>query len=594
MLCRSLLCLLGMVVASVVVAESAEPKRVSSPVGRAIGDFTLPDVMGRPWALADCKDAKAVVVFFLGTECPVNNAYLPRLGELHESYSDSGVRLVAINANQQDTAQRVAEHAKRFAIPFPVLKDVNNVVADRFGAEKTPEAFVLDARRIVRYRGRIDDQYGVGYKRPQPTRNDLSDALDEVLAGKAVSRPSTEVAGCFISRVAQTTTVNATVTFTKDVAPILQKNCQECHRPGQIGPMPLLTFDDAAAWSATIRQVVEERRMPPWHADPRHGKFHNDRRLPDAERDKLLAWIDQGCAPGRADEQPPPRQFAEGWNIGTPDVVLSMAKEYTVPAEAEEGIRYQYFAVPTGFDEDKWIQAAEVRPGNREVVHHVIVFVMPAGARTRDRNHPDGIGNGMLVAYAPGDQPVRFPPGTAKKIPKGHDLVFQMHYTPNGKVGKDRSSVGLIFAKDKPGFEAKTRGIAQRIFIIPPGASNHKVTSHTTFPRNVVLWNLFPHMHLRGKSFEYRVVYPDGKTDTLLSVPRYDFAWQTIYWLEKPLTLPAGSRIECTAHFDNSTANLNNPDPEKYVRWGDQTWEEMMIGFTDYSYTDPADAASAR
>ena len=415
-----------------------------------------------------------------------------------------------------------------------------------------------------------------------------------MLAGKAVSQPTTEVAGCFIARVNQATNVNAGVTFSKDVAPILQKNCQECHRPGQIGPMPLLTFEDAAAWSETIRQVVEERRMPPWHADPRYGTFHNNRRLAESERNTLLAWINQGCAPGRSDDLPAPRKFAEGWSIGQPDVVLSMSKEFTVPAEAKGGIRYQYFVIPTGFGEDKWIQAAEVRPGNREVVHHIIVFVMPAGERNRDRNHPDGIGNGMLVAYAPGDQPVRFPPGTAKKIPKGYDLVFQMHYTPNGKEGTDRSSVGLIFATDKPQHEAKTRAIAQRIFIIPPGASSHKVTSSTTFPRDAVLWNLFPHMHLRGKSFEYRAVYPDGKSETLLSVPRYDFGWQTIYWLEKPLALPAGTRIECTAHFDNSPANLNNPDPEKFVRWGDQTWEEMMIGFTDYSFTGPANAASNR
>jgi peroxiredoxin len=569
--------------AALVGLLSALPTRAddtsASRIGKQIAAFSLKDGGGKTWSPADFKDAKALVVVFIGTECPINNAFMPRLVELHKEYAGRGVRFLAINANQQDSPRRVAEHAKKFALPFPVLKDATGAAADLFAARRTPEAYVLDGRRTVRYQGRIDDQYGIRISRPRPTRRDLAVALDEVLAGKTVSQPVTPVAGCVIARAAKPK-ANPTITYAKQVSRILQKNCQECHRPGQIGPMALLSYEDAAAWSATIREVVEERRMPPWHADPRHGKFANDRSLAKADRDTLLAWIDQGCPKGEEKDLPAPRRFAADWRIGKPDVVLAMQTEFKVPAEAPRGVRYKHFAVPTNFKEDVWVQAAEARPGNRAVVHHIIVYVIdPRKGRPRSA---DGIGEGYLVAHAPGDLPAVFAPGSARKIPRGSVLVFQMHYTPNGVAQTDRSSVGLIFAKKPPRYEVRTRSIAQRRLLVPAGAANHKETSVTTFPKDVLLFSLFPHMHLRGKSFEYRVVYPDGKGQVLLSVPRYDFNWQSNYHLAEPLRLPAGTRIECTAHYDNSKDNPNNPDPTRPVRWGDQTWQEMMIGFVDY------------
>jgi hypothetical protein len=258
-----------------------------------------------------------------------------------------------------------------------------------------------------------------------------------------------------------------------------------------------------------------------------------------------------------------------------------MKDEYVVPPKTERGaIRYQYFGVPTNFQEDMWIQAAEARPGNYKVVHHILVYIrVPGVGRSRT---PDGIGQGLLVAFAPGDMPAILPEGSAKKIPRGAELFFQMHYTPVATREKDRSSVGLIFSKKPPQNEARTRAIAQQILVIPPNAENHKATSMTRLREDSLLLSLLPHMHLRGKSFEYVATYPDGKQETLLKVPEYNFNWQTVYRLEKPLRLPAGTRIDCTAYFDNSSKNRNNPDPKKYVIWGDQTWEEMMIGFIDY------------
>jgi peroxiredoxin len=565
------------------------PAGAETKAAKTIKPFRLTDADGKGWSLADQKDRKAVVVLFLGTECPINNQYLPRLTELHKEFAAKDVAFVAVNSNVHDTATRIAAHVKANAVPFPVLKDTGNVVADDFAARRTPEAFVVTPAGKVLYQGRIDDQIGIGFKRKAPTRRDLALALDEALAGKAVSKPLTDVAGCIIARAIKPKETG-TITFTKHVSRILQNRCQECHRPGEVGPMPLISYEDALSWQGMIDEVVSEGRMPPWHADAKHGKFANDRRLTKQEKETILGWIKQGCPKGDDRDMPEPKTFAKGWMIGKPDVVFEMEREFTVPAEGgKSGIRYQHFRVQTNFAEDRWIQAAEAKPGAREVVHHIIVYVVDPsklknGKGGRAGDIRDGIGNGFLAAYAPGDMPLDLPAGHAKKLPKGALLVFQMHYTPDGVARKDRSSVGLVFAKEPPRYEVRTRGIAQQLFLIPPGAEAHEVKSKTTFDRDVTLMSLLPHMHLRGKDFKYDVTYPDGKQETLLSVPRYDFNWQSNYRLEKPIKLPAGTKIDCKAHFDNSRGNPNNPDPKKAVYWGEQTWEEMMIGFVDYAF----------
>jgi hypothetical protein len=364
------------------------------------------------------------------------------------------------------------------------------------------------------------------------------------------------------------------VTYAADVAKIVQDRCQSCHRAGQIAPFPLLSYDDARRHAAMIAEVVEDRRMPPWHADPRHGRFRNDRHLTPRERETLLAWVEQGAPLGDPAALPPPRTFPDGWQIGTPDVVFELPEPHTVAAQGT--LPYVNKRVPTHFQEDMWIQAAEAQPGDRAVVHHILVFVDDHSGQRRQ-----GLG-GQLCGFAPGDMPAVFAPGIAKKVPAGSDLVFQLHYTPVGTVRTDRSRVGLIFAKQPVEHLAITRGIAQRRFIIPPGAPNHPVTSSFTFASDAHLLSLLPHMHLRGKSFEYTATYPDGSREVLLSVPAFDFGWQTSYVLETPRAMPKGTRIDCMAHYDNSAENPANPDPKRAVLWGDQTFEEMMIGYIDY------------
>jgi hypothetical protein len=430
-------------------------------------------------------------------------------------------------------------------------------------------------------------------------------------------------------------------TFSKDVAPIFYKNCTNCHRPGEIAPMSLLTYSDARPWAKSIATRVARGAMPPWHADPAHGEFLNDRRLSDAEKDTVARWVAAGAPEGDAAELPAQPTYADGWMIGQPDVVLSMQEDYPIPASGE--VKYQYFEVPTNFTEDRWVQAFEVRPGNRATVHHVIVYTRPpaqprpqqsAGtpstapaqpatrpaplfefaehmeippgqtggkqlppeerkpAGPNDRPMPRTLGP-SVGAYVPG-MPLRvYPEGTATRLRAGSTLIFQMHYTPMGKATTDRTSIGLIFAKAPPRIELRGTVLANGALHIPAGAADQRVDAEMTINQNITLWSVLPHTHVRGKRWEYQAIYPDGRTETILSVPKYDFEWQTDYVYKEPLKLPKGTKIHASAWYDNSTNNPSNPDPTKEVWWGDQTWEEMM--FTGLTYSlDAAPAPTAQ
>jgi hypothetical protein len=373
----------------------------------------------------------------------------------------------------------------------------------------------------------------------------------------------------------------APVTFNKDVAPIFYKNCIGCHRPGEIAPMSLITFKEVRPWAKAIREKVATREMPPWHADPNYGKWENDRRLTQKEIDTVVAWIDGGAAEGKVNDLPPAPKFASGWQIGEPDLVFHMPTEYTVPAEGS--VPYQHFTVPTNFKEDRYIQALEARAGNLSVVHHIVMYVREPGDQSRRRGQQFNIGDGILGALSPGQTPFIAKPGQAKLIKAGSQLVFQMHYTPNGEVAKDRSMVGLIFAKGPVDKIVNTKAAFDVRFVIPPGASNHEIKAVYEFEQDSHIVSLMPHMHLRGKDIVYRALYPDGRSEILLSVPRYDFNWQVYYYPAKPLPAPKGTRIEAVAHYDNSVKNTRNPDPSREVRFGEQTWDEMMNAFFDFT-----------
>ncbi|MEK6237234.1 MAG: redoxin domain-containing protein, partial [Planctomycetales bacterium] len=533
-----------------------------------------PDASGKQTALADFSDAKLVVLVFLGTECPIGNAYVPDLVDFRKRYLDKHVQVIGVNSNLSDSAEAIAKHAKEFRIDFPLLVDNEQLAADLAGARRTPEVFVLDQRRAIRYHGRIDDRLGYDFKKDKPLRPDLEEAIKELLADKPVSVSHTELEGCLITRRARLKD-EGEITYAKHVAAILQNRCANCHHPGAAAPFSLLTYESARDWSEMIREVVSQRRMPPWNVDPRYGHFSNDLRMTKQEIDVVTAWIDGGSPLGDKKDLPKLREFAENWMIGKPDLILKMPREFTVQATGT--VKYQYFVTPTNFKQDRWVQASEARPGNRAVVHHIIAFVRPKGSR-RFRGLP------AVGGSAPGEEPNIHPEGVGFRIPAGAEIVWQVHYTPTGKVEKDRSEVGLVFCKKPPRRQIKGGGAFNVRFQIPPGASNHRLVSHARFTKDVELLTLMPHMHLRGKDFRYTAHFPDGRKQILLNIPDYDFNWQHRYRFAKPIFLPKGTSIECVAHFDNSANNPANPDPTKTVRWGDQTWEEMMIGW--YSHVD--------
>lgn len=427
------------------------------------------------------------------------------------------------------------------------------------------------------------------------------------------------------------------ITFTKDVAAIFNKRCAECHRPNDIAPFSVLSYKDVRPWARSIREKVITREMPPWHADPHFGDFSNDARLTQNEIDTVVAWVDQGAKEGEPEDLPSAPAQSDGWRIRTPDLVLAMPREVTV--EPDAGDRYVYAIVRNMFKEDRWVQAAEVRPTNRRVVHHAIAHVVTPDASTRARESEGGrdrekelaifykdgglsrvktdapvIDDGAssprggsvfkrgsdadsdvltnwLTSYAPGKGPDIYPQGMAKLVPAGSSIVIQVHYSAfQGRPGqpeKDRTYVGLVFAGKPAEKEVKTLTIQNHYFRIPAGADSHLVTASYTIDEEAHLISYMPHMHLRGKDMKYEVIYPGGRRETLLWVPRYNFGWQTVYWLKSPMTIPKGTRFIVTAHFDNSRGNKYNPDPTRDVRWGERTDDEMMMGYIEYFVEKP-------
>jgi hypothetical protein len=381
------------------------------------------------------------------------------------------------------------------------------------------------------------------------------------------------------------------VTFHKDIEPILQDRCQSCHRPGEVGPMALMTYDQARPWAKAIRAAVVQGKMPPWPINPNYGKFLDDRSLSKEQIGLLTAWVDSGAPEGNRADAPKPRTWVEGWNIPTPDVVLEMPQAFEMPAKGRA--EYQYIVVPTGFTEDKWVQMAELRPSDRTITHHAQIYIrepgskwladQPPGVPLPLANKSGGMGSEILAIYTPGMVPDVFKPGTAKLIPAGSDLVFQMHYTATGKPGSDRTKLGLVFAKEPPKQRAFTMLGANVSISIPPGDPNYKAEAIVPITQNMTLLTLFPHLHLRGKAFQFELIYPTGESETLLKVDQWSLNWQLSYKLAKPIELKPGMKIKATGWWDNSANNPANPDPTLNVKWGEQSWDEMLVGFFDVS-----------
>ncbi|WP_250847101.1 redoxin domain-containing protein [Aquisphaera insulae] len=569
---------------------------VSGPVDLRAADEPLGPVRlgsrrgtdGKDVAL-DATPGGLAVLLFYSPECPISNAYSPTLAALVSDFSSQHVTWAGICVDPEMSDRDLADHARDFGLKFPVIRDPRGSLARKLGATITPEAFVIDPAGKVRYHGRIDGQFAKrGVRNANATGNELRDALVALLKGEPVAQPFVAAVGCPIPRPRDAAPAP---TYSKEVARILQANCQECHRKGQVGPFALETYDQARKRAADIAAVTEDRSMPPWKAAPGIGpKFRHDRSLSDRDIAVLLAWSEAGAPEGDPADLPAPRTFPADWAIeGGPDLVLDIGTDFQVPASG--GDIYRCFVVPVNLPADQYVTGIEYQPGNRSVVHHVLSYVDVAGqARKRDEAEPgrgytcfSGPGIeivGDLGGWAPGNQPTQLEDGIGRALPAKCDVVIQVHYHPSGKVETDRTRIGLRFARKPIRQVLHWNAALNTDMKVPAGASNAEVQAAWPVPVDVMAHAVVPHMHLLGKDMRMSVTFPDGKTRDLIRIDRWDFNWQYSYYFEQPLELPKGSVVKVVAHYDNSGANPSNPNKvPREVTWGEATTDEMCIGF---------------
>lgn len=585
------------------LADAASPLAIADPAKRPqlksiySGVHDLSQFVG--------EDTRGIVLVFLGTECPVARQYLPRLVQMHSELRGKGVQFFGIYSNVGVHVFDMAVHAQNEDIPFPVFIDVDHRLADLLSVKVTPEVVVLDRQLERQYQGAIDNQFQRGGRRPAASENYLADALDALLAGNTIERSYVPASGCPLELNRPQRFVRA-VAYHKDVAPLVQQHCQKCHRAGGVAPFALTSFDDVASNAAKIREVVTDRRMPPWHGvlNPQFGTLANDQRLSDEEVETIVDWVADGAPEGNPRDAPPPRHWpaASEWAVGKPDYIYRMPEPFRVPKTGT--LEYQFFRVRLDLDQDRWFRGVEMKPGNPAVVHHMALHVAPSTKPQRNEGLAmmaqlyglSGETAHLINDFVPGDtyNAKVYPPDQAVLIPKHTDLIFEVHYTPNGQGGQtDQSMVAFQWA-EKPEHEVHTRVYRKPVggFRIPPHDPHFRIEDTFYFPRDVEIDAIRPHFHLRGKSFRLEIIERDPQTDeihqrqTILSVPIYDPAWQRTYELARPLRLPAGTELLATGHFDNSDLNPNNPDPTAEVVWGQQTTDEMFSTRFKYRIVD--------
>lgn len=569
-------------------AQAAEnrPDAPKVDIGTQVKSFTFKDIRFLPRTLSDLGEKKAFVIVFTTLDCPVVQRYLPRIKELEAKYRDQSVQFLALNVGPKDKLIEVAQQGLDFDLPFHIGKDFDGEAVAALGVQRTPEVVVLDGAGTLKYRGRIDSQYRLGGVKPDTGREDLKEAIEDVLAGRDVKVAETPVDGCRITPAIVKPAAEK-VTYADHIDPLMRQYCQECHREGTTAPFTLLGYDDADANAEMIAEVVREQRMPPLYASEQHGHFSNRVEMKPEEIELVLAWVNSGREKGDLSKLPPPQEFADTeWRIGEPDVIYTIPKKVKVPADGI--VAYKYIFLPHVFKHDTWVQGIEILPGNPRILHHANLAAVKMGGGKAGAGATDNEA-AFITGYVPGGVPMVLDPGTAFKIPKGSVLVLQSHYVTTGKEGEeDETRVGLVYAKGTIQKEVKHFRVTTGKFAIPPGDAHHPVVAQRTLDCDATGLGMFVHMHVRGKDMTFRAHYPDGKTETILSVPNYNFDWQLAYrWPTEFARFPKGTKIECTAHYDNSPFNPYNPDPTATVREGQQTHEEMMYGF--FFYMDDAE-----
>ncbi len=537
------------------------------------------------------RSGQGLVVAFTSTTCPVSRQYGPTLANLEKVLTQKGLKLVLVNPTPTDSAESIKTFVARFPTDQPYIHDRDESIAKAFGARSTTEVFLIDKAGTVRYRGAVDDQFGVGTALEKPRHDWLVSACNSMLNQPDNPTTVTDPSGCVLDHQGQASVPIEALTYHNRISRIVQQSCLNCHHTDGLAPFSLETLDDVKAHKAMIRKEVERGQMPPWFAAKstmvNHPGWSNDCSIPAQDKRDLLAWLGSKSMPeGDPADAPLPRKFATtGWLIGTPDLVYKVPTPIEIPAQGK--MPYQHRTIDMRLSEETWIQAVEIRPTDKSVVHHVLVFVAPPESDADQDENAEQENRGFFAAYVPGTSAMIFPENYGKRLAKGARLRFQIHYTPNGQKTTDQLEIGLVKSVQKPAHEIKVIGVANPNIKIPAGAGNHVEVARQTVPTDVSLISFVPHTHVRGKAFKYEIVFPDKRRETVLDVPRYDFNWQLRYLLAKPIAVPKGSVIIATATYDNSEANKANPDPTKTVYWGQQTDEEMMLGYMEYEVTGP-------
>ena len=561
-------------------------------VGEWITDVAFDSLDGTTDRLSSVAGQKGLLVVMRDPECPLSKKYSPRLAELSRGLPGRGIEVLFVNHDDVESGKADVED---YALRGNYAVDPEMRIARELRARTSTEVFLLDSRRTLVYRGMVDDQYGLGFSKPEPANAYLARAVDALVAGRSIAMPATEAQGCLLEVEEEAAeAAEPAVTYHNRISRIVQNRCESCHRTGAAGPFELSTYTDVKRKKGMIQWVVEEKVMPPWFAAEDSGPWLNDTSLTDAERRDLLGWIEAGCPEGDEADAPLPRTWTEGWNFGEPDYVVTTEEAFEVPAEGV--VDYQYAYVQTDLEEDRWLRAIEIRSEAPQVVHHVLVFLEDPsvreaafqGDRSAQRVLQEG-SDGFFAGAVPGQPGQLFDGGYGKRLPAGAWLKFQIHYTPNGQAASDRTSVGFFFADRAPRAEIRTESAHNEDFLIPAGAFDYEVSGEMVFSEDARILSLFPHTHLRGFRFNYELVSPQGAIEPLLEMPFYDFNWQFNYRLATPREVPAGTRLRATAWYDNTPDNPTNPDATRAIRFGEQTTDEMMIGYVNWV---PASAGS--
>jgi len=574
----------GAKVKSVLLAACviSAPAFALSP-GERVDNFRLLDHQGNSHELYRFADRKAIAVLVQGNGCPIVRNAMPRFKELRDQFASQGVEFVLLNSNLQDNRKSISAEAQAFAYDLPVLIDDTQLIGEALGLVRTGEVFVLDPKTwVVAYHGLVDDRLGYETQKPTAKNHYLQDALQSMVKGEAVAVSSTKAVGCLINFPQRTAkNEHANISYAKEIAPMLIDNCVSCHRPGGIGPWAMTEYKLVQGFAPMIREVVRTQRMPPWHADPHYGQFDNDRSLTAAQKQRLVHWVEAGAPRGEGPD--PLAQFEHDWPewaLGEPDLIIDIPG-HEVPATGT--VPYQYQRVSNPHDEDVWVRAVEILPGDRKALHHVITsFGVPDANGRVNRRRSESLGG-----YVPGAVAEQFPDGTGTFLPANAQFTFQMHYTAYGRPATDNSRLGIYFHKQKPAHELGSMILLNNDIKIPAHSNGHTETATRTARTDMLVYGLLPHAHFRGKTMEFRAIYANGQEEVLLSVPHYDFNWQTDYNLSEPKFLPAGTKLVHTTSWDNSATNPANPDPTREVPWGEQSWDEMLFGAVRWRAVQP-------